>query len=149
MRNVAINVEKLKSTIRDNHLTSQSLAKIVGISPHDLYNGYKGNGIQYDKLSMIAKKLGKPVEYFLGDNVKYIERSNAKPTRVSSKPYDPKLYRMILDLIEKTLTARGFDITPEKIKDLHSRIYNVAIDKENINEDFLDGVIRSTIEYYM
>ena len=148
MRNIEVNIEKLKSTIKKSSLTSQSLAKSIGISPHDIYNGYKGNGIKYEKLVLIAKKLNKPVEYFLNEGISYIEKLADKDQEYDNKPYDPELYRTILDMIEATLIEQNIKITPEKIKNLHSRIYNMVAGGDNISSDFLDGVVKSTIEYY-
>ncbi|MFT5795073.1 MAG: transcriptional regulator with XRE-family HTH domain [Ulvibacter sp.] len=148
MRNIEVNVKKLKHTIRKNSLTSLSLARSIGISPHDLYNSYKGNGVKYEKLALIAKKLNKSIDYFLDDDTSYTKKTVNKPES-TDRPYNPELYRTILDLIESTLASKKIEITSEKIKLLHGRIYNIAIDHDNISRDFLDGVVKSTAEYYL
>ncbi|MDA7705292.1 hypothetical protein N8772_02305 [Rickettsiales bacterium] len=150
MANIMINAKKLKETIKQSSLSSQELAKVVGISPHDIYNSYKGNGMKFQKLDLIARKLGKPIEFFMDDSINYINNGSTKQSiKVSDKPYNPVLYRQILDLVEKSLDEVGIEITPENIKNLHTRIYNIAVEKEGPSNDFIDGVVRSTIEYYL
>jgi DNA-binding XRE family transcriptional regulator len=152
MANIAINAHKLKEAIKRCSYSSQELAKILGISPHDFYNSYKGSGIRYEKLSLIARKLGKPVEYFIEDdnydNNSY-KKANLNSKQYNSKPYNPKLYRKILDLIESSLKESDIPVTPDNIKNLHSKIYNIAVDKKDASDDFLEGVVKSTVEYYL
>jgi predicted transcriptional regulator len=126
-----IDVHKLKTALKDSGMSASSFAKAINIHPHDIYNGYKGEGINDEKLKLIAKKLNRPISHFLQND----------------KPYDPELYRKILDLANILIAQKKLQISATKVKELHSSAYNIAIKLDNPSDEFLSGIILSTIEY--
>ena len=143
IKNVKINAERLRTTLRKQNVSGLQLCQSIGIKEGQIYTAYRVGTINLNTLELISTKLGKPIEYFLENKKNKIDDIDQR----NSTPYNPRLYKKVLNMLEQVIDEDEITISQEVFQKLHNEIYAMVADKEEVKKDFIRGVVESFVKY--
>lgn len=148
IKRVLVDTQKLKLEIKKSDYTGKDIVELTGLKTHDLYNCLNGNGIKRDKLQLICDKLGKKPEDFIEDDNGWTQQE-AKIKEENKIPYNPELHKLSLDLLQEIILREGMEVDFALVKEIHDKIYNIIIKRENFNKNLIEGVAISVLDNYI
>lgn len=148
IKRISVNTQKLKLEIKKSEYSSKDIVEATGLKTHDLYNCLNGNGIKYDKLKLICDKLNKKPEDFIEDD-NYQLQEEVKIKEENKIPYNPELHKLSLDLLQEIILREGLEVDFALVKEMHDKIYNIIIKRDDFNKNLIEGVVISVLDNYI
>lgn len=141
--------ELLAEELESQDWKATALSRKAGLHEHAVYHflNQKTNNVQ--KLAEIAKVLGKPLSYFLGEDTLTQENTASK---FGDIPYDGQLMREAMEVIETILVSKNIPLNKDVIDNFTFTLYKHAQKEEQngkISKEYALGIIEFAIDNHI
>lgn len=108
--------EKIKHLMNEQNISYQELISKSNLPRSSVDNVFYGKSKQRDKVQAIADALGVSVDLLTDVSSINLNPSASSPLS-SNVPYDGKVYRKVITLVEATLTELSIKVTKKHLMD--------------------------------